>query len=155
MRRQAVLLAALACCPAYAAEPAPVAGVPDETTREVRELLRLTGSEDLGRQVMLRMLEIQKDGKSARQREVLDRFATKLDIGELQDKLVRLYAEHFTADEIRALNAFFRSPAGRKYVGEMPAMLQQAMSIGEAWALDKARELNAELAREAARPTSL
>ncbi|WP_460831719.1 DUF2059 domain-containing protein [Lysobacter humi (ex Lee et al. 2017)] len=129
--------------------------MPDEEAVEIRELLRLTGSEDMARQVMRRMLDMQKQGRNEREQALIERFAAKLDVSELQDAIVRVYAEHFTADEVRGINAFFRSPAGRKYVAEMPAMLQDAMSIGQAWAAAKAKALDEELQREMSKPTSL
>lgn len=148
-------LLVLACTPSRAADAPLVAGVPDEETVEIRELLRLTGSEDMTRQVMRRMLDVQKRGKSEREQELLERFVAKLDVSELQDQIVRVYAEHFTADEVRGINAFFRSAVGRKYIAEMPAMLQDAMSIGQIWAAAKERELEAELQRETSKPASL
>ncbi|MFZ5657460.1 MAG: DUF2059 domain-containing protein [Pseudomonadota bacterium] len=156
--RGVLLIAALwlagAGMQARAAEPL-VPGVPDEETLLVRDLLATTGSKGLGEQMMRAMLESVKQGKSEHERRVIDRFAAKLDLDELDAQLVRLYAEKFDAAELRAMVGFFKSDVGRKYVAALPDMLANAMRIGEIWAQSKAAELQAELEREKARPTSL
>jgi uncharacterized protein len=46
---------------------------------------------------------------------------------ELRDRLVAIYQKHFTSDDITALVTFYTSPAGRKFLGEMPVLMQEAM----------------------------
>ena len=46
---------------------------------------------------------------------------------ELRDRLVIIYQKHFTSDDINALLTFYTSPAGRKFLGEMPALMQEVM----------------------------
>ena len=46
---------------------------------------------------------------------------------ELRDRLVVIYQKHFTSDDINALLTFYTSPAGRKFLGEMPVLMQEVM----------------------------
>lgn len=46
---------------------------------------------------------------------------------ELRDRLVVIYQKHFTSDDINAPLTFYTSPAGRKFLGEMPVLMQEVM----------------------------
>lgn len=46
---------------------------------------------------------------------------------ELRDRMVGIYQKHFTSDDINGLLAFYTSPTGRKFLGEMPMLMQEAM----------------------------
>ena len=46
---------------------------------------------------------------------------------EQRGRLVVIYQKHFTSDDINALLTFYMSPAGRKFLGEMPVLMQEVM----------------------------
>lgn len=48
---------------------------------------------------------------------------------ELVAETPAIYARHFTADELRALVAFYRSPVGRKSLAVMPAIVGDMVRI--------------------------
>jgi uncharacterized protein len=50
-----------------------------------------------------------------------------------QEMFVSLYDRHFTLDDIRALNAFYESAAGKKMVEKQPLLMQQGMTLGTEW----------------------
>ncbi|TAG25630.1 MAG: DUF2059 domain-containing protein [Burkholderiales bacterium] len=50
-----------------------------------------------------------------------------------QEMFVSLYDRHFTLDDIRALNAFYESAAGKKMVEKQPILMQQGMTLGTEW----------------------
>jgi hypothetical protein len=52
---------------------------------------------------------------------------------EMIDLSARIYARLLTEDEIRAILAFFKSDAGRKYVGAQPLFLNQLVAGMQAW----------------------
>lgn len=43
-----------------------------------------------------------------------------------------LYAKHFTADELKQLLAFYRTPIGRKSLDVMPALMREGMALSVA-----------------------
>ncbi len=42
-----------------------------------------------------------------------------------------IYANNFTADELRQVTAFYRSPVGQKFLEKMPAIAQESLAMGQ------------------------
>ena len=77
------------------------------------------------------------------EREVIKMFTETFDApGGVVDRLVPLYADTFTHQEIRELLAFYQSPVGKKAVGSLPQLIRQGQKIGQGLAHDVAPELN-------------
>jgi hypothetical protein len=70
--------------------------------------------------------------------------------GGALERLVSVYARHFTHDDIRALIAFHETPVGRKVVSVMPQVTQESAQIGQEWAATVVPELQAEIRRRLA-----
>jgi uncharacterized protein len=52
-------------------------------------------------------------------------------LGELSDAVVAVYASNFSAEELRAATAFYRTPAGQKFLQKNPLVAQQTMLLGQ------------------------
>jgi uncharacterized protein len=52
---------------------------------------------------------------------------------EFDDKMVELYANHFSNDEIQGLLEFYQTPLGQRLVEEMPSIGSESMTIGSTW----------------------
>jgi uncharacterized protein len=52
---------------------------------------------------------------------------------ELVDESARIYASHFTEDELRQILTFYQSPLGRKMVIEEPKALDESMANAGNW----------------------
>ena len=111
----------------------------------IKEMLELTGSINLGRQMMARMVEIEKQGKSTEEQKKIDLFASRMDPEELIDEVVLIYDRHFTKQELSEILQFYKSETGMKLLKEMPALLQEGMDMGAKWSRQKAIELQQEL----------
>ncbi len=46
---------------------------------------------------------------------------------EMENIMAQLYGKYFTLSEIKAITAFYKSPAGKKAMNVMPQMMQEAM----------------------------
>ena len=87
--------------------------------------------------------------------------AISANVPQVRSELAVLYAEKLSPSELRALTAFFRTPAGKKYVSLLPEMLaaekklmaQGLLKIPEIQALAKVSEEQEE--REKARKAAL
>ena len=58
---------------------------------------------------------------------------------EIIDEIARLYAQRFTEAEMKQVVAFYKSPVGKKFVTEEPAVIDQGLVRAEAWS-QKMRE---------------
>jgi hypothetical protein len=52
-------------------------------------------------------------------------------LGELTDAVVAVYASNFSAEELGAATAFYRTPAGQKLLQKNPLVVQQTMLLGQ------------------------
>jgi uncharacterized protein len=78
---------------------------------------------------------------------VQQKMGTRL--GELSNAIAAIYADNFTADELRALTAFYKSPAGQKFLQKTPVIAAQTMAagqkFGQAAAADAQKQMTDEL----------
>jgi hypothetical protein len=59
------------------------------------------------------------------------------------EAIATVYAGNFSLEELRELDAFYRRPAGQKFLEKWPALTQQGIKIGEDGSRKAAEELRA------------
>jgi hypothetical protein len=52
-------------------------------------------------------------------------------MSELSDAIVAIYSSNFSAEELRAVTAFYRTPVGQKFLLMTPLIAQQTMAAGQ------------------------
>jgi uncharacterized protein len=57
----------------------------------------------------------------------------KRSLPELEEPVIAIYDDNFSADEIKQLVAFYQSPVGRKIVIQLPQIMQQSVTMGQSW----------------------
>jgi hypothetical protein len=66
--------------------------------------------------------------------------------------IIRVYAKHFTSEDVKALVAFYDTDIGRKLVATMPLLMQESMEVAQQWSTREtpriARVLNERLRKE-------
>ncbi len=63
---------------------------------------------------------------------MIDDVFTDFPYDEMITKTVEIYQKHFTSGDISALVAFYNSPAGKKFLAELPSLTQESMRAGAA-----------------------
>lgn len=51
---------------------------------------------------------------------------------DLEEELIKIYSEAFTAEELKELTAFYQTPTGQKTLELMPSLMAQGMELGQA-----------------------
>jgi hypothetical protein len=64
---------------------------------------------------------------------------------EMLDQIAVLYAQKLTADELNTITDFYKSPVGAKLIKLQPEIVQESMSLGQAWGLNIGREIEQEV----------
>ena len=64
------------------------------------------------------------------------------------DKVTEVYARHFTADELKQVTAFYRTPAGQKFVRSHPVILQKVIVVAQEFAQSVAADVQARMKEE-------
>ncbi|MBP7335024.1 DUF2059 domain-containing protein [Niveispirillum sp.] len=140
----AILILFLALLVAAPAQAAPGKGDDVQRLEKARILMELSGSQALADQTLLAVTrqaeELMAHENPGREAEVTalvrDHFLPKARaaLPDLSRGITGLYAAHFTAAELDQMIGFYRSPAGRKLVALSPIIIEQSMSLGQAWA---------------------
>jgi len=125
-----------------------IASVDPHKAAVIRELLKTTGSINLGKQVMSQIAESMKEGRPEATRQRIDRMMTKMDPNELVDSIVVLYDRHLSTADVEGMLAFYKSPVGQKLIKELPSLMSEAMQLGKEWGERKAAEFQKEIEQE-------
>ena len=75
-------------------------------------------------------LEKAKSESDRMAKRLYDYFTTEFNIGAvMEDISYTVYDKYFTEDELKDLIAFYKSPAGKKYISVVPNVIADSMSI--------------------------
>ena len=69
----------------------------------------------------------------------------QLDKKELYDILIPIYEKHFTIEEIKEINLFLDTAAGKKFASKLPVLTTESMQAGKIWGITIAKKISDEL----------
>jgi len=108
------------------------------------KLLDLAGTRSMIEQMldqltpsMTQLFQQANPGKESEVADVLTNYILpemKRNLPQAVQACASVYANHFSADELTQLIAFYQSPIGRKLVQEQPAMSRELGRLGAVWA---------------------
>jgi uncharacterized protein len=140
----ACLAALLLAAPARAQSPNPEA---QAAAKELVETMRAVDQMKLIMPMILQQLkpaiaqgrpEVERDYDLALPL-VLEAMDGRL--GELVGAIATIYAGNFSADELRQVTAFYRTPVGQKFLEKLPAITQQSLAVGQKFGQQLASDL--------------
>jgi hypothetical protein len=67
---------------------------------------------------------------------------------EIEDQVAALYAQKMTAEELRDVVKFYKSPVGVKFIQTLPDVMRGTAALGQAWARKIAQEIDTEVRKE-------
>ena len=70
----------------------------------------------------------------------MKQLAAPENMRQLTEHIARIYAEEFSAEEMRQLLAFYDTPVGRKLIARMPSIVMRSQQAGRAWGQQMARK---------------
>ena len=145
MKNPAALVLVLLLASGTLASPQPASSSHEES---VKEMFKLMGLEQTMRGASATMIDahIQGNPAIAPYRDVLIEWSAKYLTWEtMAPPLIKLYMETFTEAETRELNAFYRTPTGKKALEKMTELMQKGAAIGMEVAKAHQTELEAML----------
>ena len=75
-------------------------------------------------------VQLQANPSVAPYQDVLRKFFTKyMSWASLKDAIADLYMKTFREDELKQIVAFYKTPAGKKTITELPTLMQQGAQI--------------------------
>ena len=120
------------------------AEVSAEKRKEIEKMLQLTGMEKLMGQMKSQMLAGFQSQMPDVPKEFWDKAGKKMDMRGLLEKIIPIYDKYYTLEDLKAVNAFYETPAGRKIIATLPQVMQESMKVGQEWGHKIAEELEAE-----------
>lgn len=120
---------------------------PPETQKQkdIRKLLKITGSGELGTQVMAQMIGNMKKAMPQVPEKFWGDFMKEVHTDELIDLIVPVYDHNLSQGDVTELIRFYESPTGKKFVSVLPKITQESMGVGEKWGRDLAMKVMVKL----------
>jgi len=120
---------------------------PPETQKQkdIRKLLKITGSGELGTQVMAQMIGNMKKAMPQVPEKFWGDFMKEVHTDELIDLIVPVYDRNLSQGDITELIKFYESPTGKKFVSVLPKITQESMGVGETWGRNLAMKVMVKL----------
>lgn len=116
--------------------------------KDIRKLLTITGSGELGQQVMGQMMANFKKSMPQVPEKFWSDFMKEVHTSELVDLIVPVYDRNLTHDDVKELIRFYETPTGKKFVAVLPKITQESMSVGEKWGRDLAMRVMVKLQQQ-------
>jgi uncharacterized protein len=113
--------------------------------KDIRKLLKITGSGELGTQVMGQMIGNMKKAMPQVPEKFWGDFMKEVHTEELVDLIVPVYDRNLTQGDVTELIRFYESPTGKKFVSVLPKITQESMVVGEKWGRELAMKVMAKL----------
>ena len=126
-----------------AAPVQPVLGQPfvdPEKAAAVKQLMDVTGSGKLGEEIVeLLTSQVQRAVANAitqpdRMQQFMaafnKNFGARITAAQINDAVIPVYAEHLSLDDLKALVAFYQTPAGQNVIKALPLIIQEAQNTG-------------------------
>src|SRR5207302_10621443 len=141
-----------------AATPQANSSIDPAKDADIRSLMELVGVRDLvqdgantaieqSREKLLASMPNNDKGR-AFVNVFADSYQKKFDVDEVTAKLVAVYDQHFTDDEIKGLLQFYGSPLGQKVAAEMPKISREIQAATRGASAKAAKDALAELKQQ-------
>ncbi|XOV83277.1 MAG: DUF2059 domain-containing protein [bacterium] len=124
-------------------------------TADIHRLLEITGAIAMGSQMVDQLLAIQAQAQPAIPAQVWSDIREEIDFSEFEPAMVHIYDKHFSAADIEGLLTFYESDVGRRFIEKQPALVQDSMAAGQAWAIGIQEKLRTKLEQRGFKPTRL
>ena len=153
----AAVLAIALSGPAFAQQPAAQPKISPTAMLLAKELIDIKGAAQAYDPLVTGVIEYHKNFFTQNNPNLardIDQVAQKLaaDLAprkaEMQQEITRIYASHFTEQELKDALAFYKSPLGKKLIAEEPKALEETIKAADDWSRKFAAEVDAKFRAE-------
>jgi hypothetical protein len=115
---------------------------------EIRKMIEASGVKTTMKTVMERMFAGFKAQNSTLPAEFWTRLDSEINMDDFIEKLIPIYAKYYSLDDLKAVNAFYASPAGQHMIQAQSQVGAEAMQVGQAWGRTEAMKVMNEIQDE-------
>ena len=112
---------------------------------KIRNLLKITKTDQLAIQSMDQMISMFKNSNSDVSTQFWYEFKKEVDVNSLIDLIVPIYDKYYSENEIEELTVFYNSPIGKKTIDTLPKLTQESMLAGQQWGMQMGQKIQAKL----------
>jgi hypothetical protein len=119
----------------------------DSFDADIVKMQQLNGSADAMFSQIVMQFKSVKPGVTDEQWAAVKKDVYDVEVAELNKQLIPIYKKHFTQDEVKAIIAFYESPAGKKLSEKTPLVTVDSMQSAQAWGMGLFGKIQAYLAK--------
>lgn len=126
----------------------------EEAKKEAANLLDIMDMDTVMTESIHQMLEVQLQQEPAMKpykAVMLEFFAKHMSYESLKPQMIEIYAESFTAEELKEISKFYLTPVGKKVMQAMPELSAKGAQLGMERVQDNLPELEKMIEKEAER----
>ena len=108
---------------------------------DIRILLELTGAAAIAKQTVAQMVPSLRTLAPDAPDSFWTEFIDEMKGTELIERIIPVYDRHLSHADVKALIAFYRTPAGKRLIQAMPLITSESMKAGQAWGAEIGRRV--------------
>lgn len=105
---------------------------------DIKELLAISGTKYILNQTVEQMLGSMKSQYPQVPQEFWDTFRAELSGDEMIDKIVPIYNKYLSAEDIKGLINFYKSPVGKRTLNVLPQITRESIEVGQQYGRESA-----------------
>ncbi len=112
-------------------------------------MINVTGLSKMMNQMMDQMFaSFQANAPKDMPQEFWDKVRGKMKVDDMIEQIMPLYDKYFSLEDLKAVNAFYLSPAGQHMIAALPQLMHESMQIGQKWGQKVAKEVMEDISAE-------
>jgi len=99
----------------------------------IKLLMEKTGAGDIGKQMLNQMIPALKSMIPNAPENFWKDMMQEINSEQMIDLIIPVYQKHLSEKDVRAINAFYDTNAGKKLISAQPLIMQESMILGQQW----------------------
>jgi len=119
----------------------------DSFDADIVKMQQLNGSAGAMFSQIVMQFKSVKPGVTDEQWAAVKKEVFDVEVAELHKQLVPVYKKYFTQDEVKAVIAFYETPAGKKFAEKTPLITVESMQSAQVWGMGLFGKIQAYLSK--------
>lgn len=99
----------------------------------IQTLMQTTGAENMAKQMASQIIPMLKKLVPEAPESFWEDFFKEINAEQINELIIPIYQKYLTEQDIKAINAFYQSPAGQKLIRVQPQISKESMVAGQLW----------------------
>ncbi|MDF5729025.1 MAG: DUF2059 domain-containing protein [Rhizonema sp. PD38] len=110
-----------------------------EKINNIKQLLKITGSSSLSRQIVIQTVSSIKSQYPQVPQKFWDTFLAEVNTDDVVQQLIPIYSKYYSDEDIKGLITFYQTPLGKKTIMLLPQLSQESIVVGQKYGIDAAK----------------